>query len=60
MNEETKAVARRTNISARSAGIITITMAVYNFVKNECIYYGDMQSCLDLEFSSSDLIAIPL
>jgi hypothetical protein len=47
-------------ISAKSASAIVITMAVYNFMRNECIYYGDEQSCRELEFTNDSLIAIPL
>jgi hypothetical protein len=51
---------RTSLISAKSASVITITMAVYNFVRNECIYYGDELSCRELEFTNDSLIAIPL
>lgn len=51
---------RTSFISASSASVITITMAVYNFMRNECIYYGDEQSCRELEFTNDCLIAIPL
>jgi hypothetical protein len=47
-------------ISARSAGIIEITMAVYNFVLNEIVFYGDKETCEALEKTSTNLYALEL
>ena len=45
---------------ARTASLLVISHAVYDIVRNECIYWGDIDSCQELEFTSDRFLAISL
>lgn len=47
-------------IPERSLRSLVIDTAVYDIVQNICIYWGDLESCLSLEWESDRYIALPL
>jgi hypothetical protein len=47
-------------ISAKSAGLIEITMVVYDYIIDKVIFYGTENACKRLERSNFNFIALPL
>jgi hypothetical protein len=47
-------------ISAKSAGLIEITMIVFDYVRECAVFYGTEQACKQLERRSFNYIALPL
>ena len=59
-SELTLTAFRDYHLPERTLRNLVIDTAVYDIVRNICIYWGDLESCLELEFQSDRFIALPL
>ena len=51
---------RQINLPQKTVAWLVIDTAVYDIIKNVCVYWGDLESCLALEWESDRFIALPL
>lgn len=47
-------------ISQKSASVLKLTNCVYDIGRNIPFYFGDEESCLDLEFTSDNYLSVEL
>lgn len=47
-------------IPQKTAANFVMTNAVYNIALNTCVYYGDYESCAEMEFKSNDYLMVDI